>query len=154
MARRAFCGIKKWWVFENRNLWFWNLDFPKLAISIFENWTFRVLLLLQKMQTLVEVSLVLSLVRKWGVHTDRQMGVRTSLWRGDHENRLILTFRATYVSKGWATYKILKSAIFHLFFSTYESVNIDVIDVRDASHWSRSIFMFSKRFTKGQRVWH
>ena len=77
MARRAFCGIKKWWVFENRNLRFWNLDFPKLTISIFENWTFRVLLLLQKIQKLVEVSLMLSLVRKWGVHTDRHTDTQT-----------------------------------------------------------------------------
>ena len=90
VARRAFCVIKKRWVFATRNLWFWNLDienrnlrfwnldFPKLTISIFENWTFRVLLLLLKIQNLVEVSLMLSLVRKWGVHTDTQPDTRTS----------------------------------------------------------------------------
>ena len=68
--RKSKSAIFEIWIFENRNLWFWNLDFPKLTISIFENWSFRVLLLLQKNQNLVEVSLMLSLVRKWGVHTD------------------------------------------------------------------------------------
>ena len=82
VARRTFCGIKKWWVFENRNLRFWNLDFPKLTISIFRNWTFRVLVSLLKFQKLFEVCLMLSLVRRWAwrtyTHTDRQTDTRTS----------------------------------------------------------------------------
>ena len=34
VARRTFCAIKKCWVFENRNLWFWNLDFQKSKFAI------------------------------------------------------------------------------------------------------------------------
>ena len=48
MARRAFCGIKKWWVFENRNLRFLNLDFRnskfvilKFGFSKIGNFDFR-----------------------------------------------------------------------------------------------------------------
>ena len=65
------------WIFENRNLRFWNLDFPKLTISIFRNWTFRVLLLLQKLQQLFEVCLMLSLVRKWAWQTDTRTDTQT-----------------------------------------------------------------------------
>ena len=34
MARRAFCVIKKRWVFEIQNLRFWNLDFRKSKFAI------------------------------------------------------------------------------------------------------------------------
>ena len=80
------------WIFENRNLRFWNLDFPKLTISIFENWTFRVLLLLHKFQNLVEVSLMLSLVRKWGVHTEhRQTHAHHQFWGSSTQKALRAT---------------------------------------------------------------